>query len=141
MNHLSSTKKGRVAEFALVSRLLKFGFEVFTPACDDAGVDLVVKTPRGIFVEMQLKARIIWKDTDTFIANDFPDDCTFFIVCYDFRNQNWFFLPGSFVKKNCQRIGKKGNWYVIPHGLLQKNIQYKNQRGLVFINEHIDELF
>jgi len=141
MRDLSSTKKGRIAELAITERLLRFGFEVFAPACDDAGVDLVAKIPQGIFIELQIKARIVWRDTDTFIINEFPDDCTFFVACYDLRNKNLFLLPGSVVKSSCQQIGKKGNWYVIPHSFLQQHKQYKNLNGLIHINDYLDSIF
>jgi len=141
MDQLSSTKKGKVAEFALVARLLKFGFNVFTPACDDAGVDLIAKIPRGIYIELQVKARIVWKNTDTFIINDFPDDCNFFVACYDLRKGDCFFIPGSVVKASCQRIGKNGNWYVITYYFLQNNVRYKNKTGMKNIISYLDNLF
>lgn len=53
---LSSLQLGHYAEQYAAAQLMMDGCKVYSKTLDDYGVDLVIKNPQGIFIEIQVKA-------------------------------------------------------------------------------------
>ena len=48
---------GKRIEYWIIGNMLKEGIDVYVPMVDDFGVDAVIRTPSGKFLEVQIKAR------------------------------------------------------------------------------------
>lgn len=57
MSHISSARKGKIAEMKIIEYFVNRDFEVYTPFVDDKGVDLLVKNKKGGYFEIQVKTR------------------------------------------------------------------------------------
>lgn len=53
---LNNLQLGRYAEYLVKMEFTKLGFSVFSPEVDDRGIDLVIRTPRGQYCEVQVKS-------------------------------------------------------------------------------------
>ena len=53
---LNSLQLGRYAEYYSKMEFASYGFEVYTSEVDDHGIDFIVKTKSGIFLEIQVKS-------------------------------------------------------------------------------------
>lgn len=54
--HLSKQELGRFYEHFVQMELAMHGFEIYTPAVDDRGIDLVARHEGGAFIEIQVKS-------------------------------------------------------------------------------------
>lgn len=79
LEHFNTLQKGAFGEaFARMAFALK-GIKVYTAEYDDRGVDFVLKTPRGVFYEAQVKTT--GKSVNPFIyASKFRMEETFLFV-------------------------------------------------------------
>lgn len=68
--------KGKIGELTVIGNLLRKGFQVYLPAVD-MGIDFVVHTGDGRYVEVQVKSR---KDP-TFRVRKFQPYDNLFIIC------------------------------------------------------------
>ena len=53
----SSASFGKRIEYNVIGRMLMEGLDVYVPLVDDHGVDCIVKNKKGMFIEIQIKAR------------------------------------------------------------------------------------
>jgi hypothetical protein len=53
---LNSLQLGRYAEYYSKMEFASYGFEVYTSELDDHGIDFIVKTKAGLFLEIQVKS-------------------------------------------------------------------------------------
>ena len=53
---LNSLQLGRFAEYHVTMALVRAGLDVYTPAIDDRGIDLVARLGPGRYLEIQVKA-------------------------------------------------------------------------------------
>ena len=53
---LNSLQLGKYAEYYSKMEFASYGFEVYTSEVDDHGIDFIVKTKSGIFLEIQVKS-------------------------------------------------------------------------------------
>ena len=53
---LNSLQLGRLAEYHVTMALVRAGLDVYTPAIDDRGIDLVARLGPGRYLEIQVKA-------------------------------------------------------------------------------------
>ena len=72
---------GRAIEYAVFSKLLLSGGEIFLPAVDDDGVDVLVKRPKDQrLVQVQIKAK----------GKNSKDPCMFAAITHRPRQDYWF---------------------------------------------------
>ncbi len=132
-----SLKKGRIAEYFMASSFLKRDWEVFFPAVDSNGVDIILKVGET-FLEIQVKARKIFRSEQTFTVREFPPRKNYFICLFDLHSQNYYLFPADFIRKIAKVWGNKSKWYVVEWGLLQKHNEFRNWRGLDKIAEEFE---
>lgn len=93
---------GKEGELKVIGELLRQGFDVYSPLVDIGGIDCVIKTDVG-YREIQIKTResaqIILFQVREYIPRD-----NFFIICYNLKEPNAFWVIPSKVFKNESRI-------------------------------------
>ena len=93
---------GKEGELKVIGELLRQGFDVYSPLVDIGGIDCVIKTDVG-YREIQIKttesAKIILFQVREYIPRD-----NFFIICYNLKEPNAFWVIHSKVFKNESRI-------------------------------------
>lgn len=131
----NSLKKGKVAEYSLVSSFLSHDFEVYLPVVDIEGIDLIVKTPSGRYLELQVKARMMYSNT-SFIVKSVVNLSSRYVVCFDLRTLDFYVISGKEVIDCCLLIGKrKIKWYVIFNSFLSSCNCYKNEKGISLLKK------
>jgi hypothetical protein len=93
---------GKEGELRVIGELLRRGFEVYLPLVDIGGIDCVIKTDIG-YREIQIKtresAKIILFQVKKFTPRD-----DLFIICYNLKEPDTFWVIPSKVYKNVSRI-------------------------------------
>lgn len=93
---------GKEGELRVIGELLKRGFEVYTPLVDIVGIDCVIRTDVG-YREIQVKtresAKLLLFDVKEFTPRD-----NFFIICYNIKEPETFWVIPSKVYKQKGRI-------------------------------------
>ena len=93
---------GKEGELRVIGELLRQGFDVYLPAVDIGGIDCVVKTDIG-YKEIQIKTREL-ANVLLFQVNEFKPKDSFFIICYNLREPNNFWVIPSKVFKRESRL-------------------------------------
>ena len=107
---------GKEGELKVIGELLRQGFDVYSPLVDIGGIDCVIKTDVG-YREIQIKTResaqIILFQVREYIPRD-----NFFIICYNLKEPNIFWVIPSKVFKNESRVvkTKRGNAFRLVLG-------------------------
>lgn len=93
-SELSAMQLGRYAEYYAKMEFASYGFDVYTSEVDDHGVDFIVKSPTGVFYEIQVKS--VRDYNYTYILKSKMKKLTHRrLVCYlNFKNDR---LPDVFV--------------------------------------------
>jgi len=103
---------GKQGELMVIGELLKRGFDVYLPAVDIGGVDCIIKTDTG-YKEIQVKTRESAKILLFDVKNFTPRD-NFFIICYNLKEPDTFWVITSKVfKENSQFLKKYGRLRLI----------------------------
>lgn len=93
---------GKQGELMVIGELLRRGFEIYLPLVDIGGIDCVISTDVG-YKEIQIKtresAKIILFQVKEFVPRD-----NFFIICYNLKEPNNFWVIPSKVFKKESRV-------------------------------------
>lgn len=55
-SNLNNIQVGRYAEYYVKMEFTQYGFDVYGAEVDDHGVDFVVRTPQGVYLDIQVKS-------------------------------------------------------------------------------------
>jgi len=127
---------GKEGELKVIGELLRQGFDVYLPLVDIGGIDCVIKTDVG-YREIQIKTResaqIILFQVREYISRD-----NFFIICYNLKEPNAFWVIPSKVFKNESRIvsTKRGRAFRLVLG----NENSKMRRNLHIYKDNFFQL-
>ncbi len=89
---------GKEGELKVIGELLRQGFDVYSPLVDIGGIDCVIKTDVG-YREIQIKTREL-AQIILFQAREYIPRDNFFIICYNLKEPNTFWVIPSKVFKN-----------------------------------------
>ena len=84
----TSQQKGKRAELLVFSELMKEGFDVYLPVVDK-GVDAIIPTKNGTYLEIQIKSTENEEQAGYFNVYDLdkhPQD-RFYIICVDMNEK------------------------------------------------------
>ena len=96
---------GKKGELRVIGELLKRGFQVYTPLVDIGGIDCIIQTDKG-YKEIQIKTREFAKSLLFDVKNFKPQD-SFFIICYNIKEPDIFWvLPSAIFKKHALFLKK-----------------------------------
>lgn len=111
---------GKRIEYYVIGLMLKKGLDVFLPMVDDDAIDVVVKRPDGMFVEIQIKARskhVIFGDGALFAAIPHEYRPNYWFIFYSERmDTTWIMSSKEFIKesvqnKNGKNKDKRSIWF------------------------------
>ncbi|MGB9708363.1 MAG: hypothetical protein ACPLXC_03520 [Candidatus Pacearchaeota archaeon] len=96
----------------VIGELLKRGFDIYLPLVDIGGIDCIIKTDVG-YRDIQIKTREFAK-TLLFDVKDFTPRDNFFIICYNIKEPDAFWvIPSKVFKQNSQILKKYGRLRLI----------------------------
>ena len=102
-------RTGKQGELAVIGELIRRGFDVFLPAIDIYGIDCILRTPRG-YKEIQIKTRERAKSL-LFDVKAFRPRNNFFIICYNLKEPNTFWVfPSKVFKEHARYLKKYGRY-------------------------------
>lgn len=108
-------KYGKSIEAKVISDLLRLGADVYTPAADDSGVDIVAKLGNGAYQDIQVKS----KQSNSLFANIRCEsrDNYWFVFWSETNSDRYWIIPSSeFIKiasKNTKIDSKHIGTYTI----------------------------
>jgi len=93
---LNTMQLGRYGEYFAKMEFSSFGLDVFTSEVDDHGVDFVVKTPKGDFLEIQVKSLRWGQSNYVFMHKDKwdIDDPNLYLALLIFRDSQ---MPEAYL--------------------------------------------
>jgi hypothetical protein len=104
-------KTGKRGELTVIGELLKRGFDVYIPVVDTEGIDCIVKTKSGKYIDIQIKTRY---ERPLFDVNVFHPRDNFFIICYWLKEKDEFWIiPSKVFKENSTLIKKYKRYRLI----------------------------
>ena len=105
-------RTGKEGELRVIGELLKRGFDIYVPLIDVRGIDCIIKTDVG-YKEIQIKTRELAK-TLLFDVKEFIPRDNFFIICYNIKEPETFWvIPSKIFKENAQVLKKYGRLRLI----------------------------
>jgi len=105
-------RTGKEGELRVIGELLKRGFDIYVPLIDIRGIDCIIKTDVG-YKEIQIKTRELAK-TLLFDVKEFIPRDNFFIICYNIKEPETFWvIPSKIFKENAQVLKKYGRLRLI----------------------------
>ncbi len=137
MERTDSTKrKGTSVEFFIVSKLLEYNFDVYMPVADTSGIDIIVRSKKGNYVEIQVKSRIDRGGGRVFDVKDFKPRENFFIGCYIIKEDVYWLIPSSEYHKNAAFNNNKRR---LNTSKLKLFDDYKVEKGLEKVKEVLEK--
>lgn len=105
---MSKISFGKSIEYKVASEMLREGFDVYLPMADDHGVDMVVRTPLGNIVEVQVKALSKMTKGGVFAAINHTKKTNYYFVFYlESLNKTWIMSSADFVVRASQNTTGK----------------------------------
>jgi len=103
---------GKEGELRAIGELLRKGFNIYLPLVDIGGIDCIIKTDVG-YKEIQIKTRELAKVL-LFDVKDFIPRDNFFIICYNLKEPDTYWvIPSKVFKQNAQILKKYGRLRLI----------------------------
>lgn len=130
---------GKGFEYELVGQMIQAGLDCYIPVCDDNGIDVAIRRPDGMFVDVQIKA-INNKDAGLFTSIVIPKNTVnYYIVFYDGGlNKRWILTKDELIQYGGQNTKGRdtGKFNISLCTRKNKDIfeEFSN-RPLTFINK------
>ena len=105
---MSKVSFGKSIEYKVASEMMREGFDIYFPAADDHGIDLMAKTPKGNIVEIQVKA-LSKTAKDGLFANiaysiNGKKNNYYFVFYLERLDKTWILSSSDFEKYSSQNI-------------------------------------
>jgi len=83
----SSQIKGKIGEYQFIGELLRRNLDVYLPIADIRGIDCIVRSRTGKYIEIQVKTRVTsGVGKEIFDFKDFKPRNSFFLAC---KREDW----------------------------------------------------
>lgn len=114
---------GKRIEAYVKGLMLKQGLDIYTPEVDDDAVDIVVKSPQGYYVEVQVKAVL---EGARFAGISHQLRKKYWFVFYsESMDTFWLFSSSDFLKEACaNKAGTNIGKYSIKLDRTRKGVHY-----------------
>jgi len=87
LDKASSQIKGKIGEYQFIGELLRRNLDVYLPIADIRGIDCVVRSVTGNFIEIQVKTRVTHgAGKEIFEVKEFKPRDNFFFAC---KREEW----------------------------------------------------
>lgn len=122
MNYRDTASFGKRIEYKIISQMLNEGLDVYKPLVDDHGVDCIIKSKKGTFIEIQIKARsnkVRFGSAAFFQVDQIPKIENYYFVFYSERMNTIWIMSAKEFTKNCikNKTGKhKGKMQIWMNG-------------------------
>jgi len=84
---VSSQIKGKIGEYQFIGELLRRGLDVYLPIADIRGIDCVIRSKTGKYVEIQVKTRVTTgAGEEIFEVKQFEPRDNYFLAC---KREDW----------------------------------------------------
>ncbi|MBI3037196.1 hypothetical protein HYY73_05620 [Candidatus Woesearchaeota archaeon] len=132
----NTVKKGKSVEYLIISELLKNDFDIYVPVTDVEGVDVIVKSKEGAYVEIKIKSRVILGYEEQFAVKDFEPRENFFIVCHNITGNKFYVMPSIiFYKKGGYKFNRQRKFRFMRFSQIEKYENFKNEDGIALLKK------
>jgi hypothetical protein len=111
MSYRDRSSFGKRIEFYVIGQMLREGLDVYIPLVDDRGVDAVVRTENGTYIEIQIKARSkdVKKGDEALFCpiQHEPRKNYRFIFYSEAMKKTWIMSSEEFIDNSCQNKSGK----------------------------------
>lgn len=133
-----SARKGKAQEYYVMYLLLKRGYQVYVPAADLDGIDILVRDDEGGFVELQVKSLKMSKDNYRIQVKNLERIWNRLIVCVDSLNEDIYVIPSTVYCK-IAKVNPRGEKCLYIKEIKNPNIGMKNEKGLKLIDRALKD--
>jgi len=120
----SSQIKGKIGEYQFIGELLRKNFDVYLPIADIRGIDCVIRSQTGRYVEIQVKTRVTaGTGKEIFEVNEFVPRDNFFFAC---KREDWpkfWILPSRVFREHSKFRAKYNHRRLILNSNKRKILQ------------------
>lgn len=114
---------GKRIEAYVKGMMLRQGLDIYTPEVDNDAVDIVVKSPQGYYVEVQVKA--VSKGAQFAGISHQPRKNYWFVFYSESMDTFWLFSSSDFLKEACaNKAGTNIGKYSIKLDGIRKGVHY-----------------
>lgn len=103
----SSQIKGKIGEYQFIGELLRRNLDVYLPIADIRGIDCIVRSRTGKYIEIQVKTRVTsGVGKGIFDFKDFKPRNSFFLACKREDWEKFWILPSKVVWEHSRFLEK-----------------------------------
>jgi hypothetical protein len=145
LSHRSRISFGKRVEFKVIAKLLENKFDIYLPLVDDHGVDAIIKTEKGEYREIQIKARsreVKLGNSALFAALEYSVHKNYYFIFYS-ENLNIYWLFESeklFSLTSVNKSGKNSGKHTIKLNGKKSNIDYPLSKYKEFETKNFEKL-
>lgn len=108
-NKIHSLVFGKKSELFVVGEMLKQNIMVYTPVVDIHGIDGIIRTDNGCYIEFQVKSRDKEaKMPELFDVTTLPEKDNFYVICFETENDIWIIPSKIFIENSTPYKTKNG---------------------------------
>ena len=114
---MSTSRVGKLGEQLVIAELLKRGLDVYLPIVDIHGIDAIIRTDQGKYLDIQIKTRKkITRNLELIDVRKLKARKNLFIIAYFLRDREqgtiWVF-PSKVFKENAYYFKKRDKYRLI----------------------------
>lgn len=114
---MSTSRVGKLGEQLVIAELLKRGLDVYLPIVDIHGIDAIIRTDQGKYLDIQIKTRKkITRNLELIDVRKLKARKNLFIIAYFLRDRKqgtiWVF-PSKVFKENAYYFKKRDKYRLI----------------------------
>ena len=117
MKELESGQIGKLGEQKVISKLLERGLDVYLPIVDIHGIDCIIKTPKGKYIDVQIKTRLkITRNLELIDVRKLKARKNLFIIAYFLKDDCYWIFPSKVFRDNAYFFKKIASmiWFNAP---------------------------
>ena len=94
---------GKLGEQLVIAELLKRGLDVYLPIVDIHGIDAIIRTERGKYLDIQIKTRDkITRHRELIDVRKLDARENLFIIAYFLKDDRYWIFPSKVFKENAR---------------------------------------
>ena len=109
-----TSRLGKQGEYAVIGKLLEMGCDVYQPIVDTKRIDCVIRSEKGEYKEIQVKARSVSSEhgANIFSVRGFKDRANYFVILNFLGTSNYWVFPSRIFKKHGRPSKRTGSWQI-----------------------------
>ena len=125
---MSTTETGKFGEQKVITQLMERGLDVYLPIVDIHGIDCIIRTDKGKYLDVQIKTRDkITYNRELIDVRKLEARENLFIIAYFIQNDSYWIFPSKVFRDNAYYFKKLDKYRLILNEKNKEKLaQYKD---------------